>query len=215
MAGLCAAPQTADASRLFRYRDERGVMHMETSLPPAYAQVGYEVLDGRTLRVLNVVTPRLTADQLAQQARQRHKVEAAEAEAKKAEQARLREDAQQNNRDRMLLQTYATEADITRLRDDKLEGLDMILRATDNTIGHLRQNLVQMDATLAEHKAAGRASPTPLVNARAKTAIDLASQEQAAARTREEQVALRARFEGDLDRYRRLTGAMVTTADGS
>lgn len=209
------AAQTADASRLFRYRDERGVMHMETSLPPAYAQVGYEVLDGRTLKVLNVVAPALSAEQLAQQARQRQAVAAAEAEAKKAAQAQAREDTQQNNRDRMLLQTYATEADITRLRDDKLESLDTILRATDNTIGHLRQNLVQMDATAAEHKAAGRAPPAALVNARAKTAADLASQEQAAVRTREEQAALRARFEGDLDRYRRLIGAMVKTADGS
>lgn len=112
----------------------------------------------------------------------------------------------------MLLQTYASEADLTRMRDAKLENLDLILRATENTIGHLQRNLQRNDQLIAEHKAAGRQAPAAVVQARAQTAADLADQEKAAQRTRAEQEQMRARFEDDLDRYRRLTGSMQTAA---
>ncbi len=208
MVGLCATVQAVDAARLFRYRDERGVMHIGTNLPPGQAQAGYEVLDGRTLKTLNVVQPALSAEQLARQATQRRMAAEAEKAASKVEEAKRREIADQQNRDRMLLQTYADENELVRLRDIKLENLGLILQATDSTIGHLRRNLAQMDATATEHKAAGREPPSSLVQARAQTAADLVSQEKAAARTRAEQASVRASFDADLDRYRRLTGAL-------
>jgi hypothetical protein len=49
-----------------------------------------------------------------------------------------------------------------------------------------------------------------VVTARAQTASDLAEQEKAAQRTRTGQEQLRASFEADLDRYRRLTGSLKT-----
>lgn len=178
-------------------------MHIGTNLPPGQAQAGYEVLDSRSLKTLNTIPPALSAEQ-------RRMAVVAEAAASKAEQARHKEIVDQRNRDRTLLATYADEVELTRLRDSKLENLDLILHATDNTIGHLRQNLAQMDATTQEHIAAGRQPPDSLVQARARTASDLAEQEKAAVRTRDEQNALRARFDADLDRYRRLTGTLKT-----
>lgn len=210
LAILCMSTQAVDAGRLFRYRDERGVMHIGTNLPPGQAQAGYEVLDSRSLKPLNVIPPAPTAEQLAQQAAQRQAAAMAEAANSKAEQARQREIADRQNHDRMLLETYADESELAHLRDLKLESLDLILRTANNTIGHLRTNLAQMDATAQEHAAAGRQPPDSLVQARARTAADLAGQELAAERTRAEVLAVRARFEADLDRYRRLTGTVKT-----
>ncbi|WP_145931069.1 hypothetical protein [Immundisolibacter cernigliae] len=210
LAVLCTNAQAVDAGRLFRYRDERGVMHIGTNLPPGQAQAGYEVLDSRSLKRLNVIPPAPSAEQLARQAVERRTAAVAEAANSRAEQARQRDIAERRNRDRMLLETYADETDLAHLRDMKLESLDLILRTADNTIGHLRRNLAQMDATAQEHIAAGRQPPDSLVQARARTAADLAGQEQAAERTRAEQLAVRARFEADLDRYRRLTGTLKT-----
>lgn len=210
--GLLAVVPTADAGRLFRYRDTQGVMHLDTNLPPGQAQAGYEVIDGRTLKTLNVVAPAPSPEELRALAAQRRETMLAQEAARKAQEEKLSAVKEQQYRDRMLLQTYSQEGDLTRLRDAKLENLDLILRATENTIGHLHQNLRRTDALVAEHKAAGREPPAAVVSARAQTAADLASQEQAAARTRAEQADLRARFESDLDRYRRLTGTMVKTA---
>lgn len=200
--------QAADAGRLFRFRDERGVMHMGTGLPPGQAQFGYEILDGRTLRVLDVVKPAPTPAQLAQQAEQQR------AAAVAAKEAQARREAAMNaqNHDRMLVETYANESDLVRLRDTKLGNLDLILHTTEKTIDHLRQNLTQMQTTAAEHRGAGRAPPDILLAAEKRTTADLADQEQAAQRTRAEQVAVRAQFDADLDRYRALTGSLKTAS---
>lgn len=209
---LAAAPAAADAARLFRYRDAHGVMHIDTNLPPGQAQNGYEVLDQRTLKVLNVVDSAPTPQQLQARAAHRREEALAQEAAAKAEADKVAARTEQVLRDRMLLQTYADETELARLRDAKLENLDLILRAAENTIGHLRQNLLRADRLLADHKAAGRGAPAAVVKMREQTAADLASQEHAADRTRAEQAELRARFDADLDRYRRLTGTPVKTA---
>lgn len=209
---LAATPAPADAERLFRYRDARGVMHIDTNLPPGQAQGAYEVLDKRTLKVLSVIEAPPSAEELRARAQRRAETMLAEEAAKKAANDQRAAVAEQALRDRMLLQTYASEADLTRLRDAKLENLDLILRATENTVSHLQQNLERSDQLVAEHKAAGRQPPAIVVTTRAQTATDLAEQKHAAERTRAEQAALRVRFDADLDRYRRLTGSMQTAA---
>lgn len=208
LAGLCAGVQAADAGRLFRYRDASGVMHVGTSLPPGQAQAGYEILDSRTLKRLDLVAPRPTAEQLAAQARQRRR-EAAEAERAAREQ---RVDMARQNRDRMLLQTYDSELDILRLRDSKLENLDLIGRGIDNTIGHLRHNMAQLEATIAEHRAAGRTPPVRVLESRARTEQDLAEQLEFSARISAERAQTAQRFAADLDRFRLLTGGHQSTA---
>lgn len=207
MAGAWATAQAAEPLRVYRYYDARGVMHVESVLPPGQAQSGYEVLDRRTLKTLSVVAPALTPQELAEQEQRRRDAAAAQAAAQSSAQARQRDAAQQMYRDQMLLQTYASEAEMRRLRDSKLESTALILRSVEQTVRHLRENLAQMNATIVEHEAAGQAPPEALREARARTAADLAEQEQAAERIHAEQAAIRDAFESDLNRYRVLKGA--------
>ena len=204
---ISTAAQAADPSRVYRYYDARGVMHVESTLPPGQAQSGYEVLDRRTLKTLAVVAPAPSPQELAEQKRRRREAAAAQAAAQSSAQARQRDATQQAYRDQMLLQTYATEAELIRLRDTKLETMALILHSVEQTVGHLRSNLAQMDATIIEHEAAGRAPPVALLDARATTAADLAEQERAAGRIHADQAAIRDTFESDLNRYRLLTAA--------
>lgn len=201
------AAQAAEPLRVYRYYDARGVMHVESVLPPGQAQSGYEVLDRRTLRTLAVVAPAPSPQELAAQERLRREAAATQAATQRSAQARQRDVAQQMYRDQMLLQTYATEAELIRLRDTKLETVALILRSVEQTVGHLRANLAQMDATIGEHEAAGRVSPAALRDARARTAADLTEQERAAERIHADQAVIRDTFESDLTRYRLLTGA--------
>jgi len=201
------AAQAAEPLRMYRYHDARGVMHVESVLPPGQAQSGYEVLDRRTLRTLAVVAPAPSPQDVAEQERRRREAAATQAAAQRTAQARQRDVAQQMYRDQMLLQTYASEAELIRLRDTKLETMALILRSVEQTVGHLRANLAQMDTTIGEHEAAGRVSPVALLGARARTAADLAEQERAAERIHADQTAIRRAFASDLNRYRVLTGA--------
>jgi hypothetical protein len=202
-----SATQAAEPLRVYRYYDARGVMHVESVLPPGQAQSGYEVLDRRTLKTLAVITPAPSPQELAEQERRRRDAAARQAAAQRSAQARQRDAAQQMYRDQMLLQTYASEAELIRLRDTKLETIALILRSVEQTVGHLRSNLAQMDATVVEHEAAGQVPPVALLDTRARTAADLAEQVQAAERIHADQAAIRDTFESDLNRYRLLTGA--------
>ena len=198
---ISAVAPAAEPLRVYRYHDARGVMHVESTLPPGQAQSGYEVLDRRTLKTLAVVAPAPSAQELAEQERRQRGAAAAQRSA----QARQRDAAQQMYRDQMLLQTYASEAELIRLRDTKLETMALVLDSVQKTAGHLRSNLAQMDATVVEHEAAGRVPPVALRDARATPASDLAEQAQPPERIHADQAALPAPVESDLNRYRRLT----------
>lgn len=191
--------------RVFRYRDAQGVVQVSGVLPPGQAQAGYEILDGRTMRTLKVIDPAPSSAELAAQAAQQRQARLAEAAAEDAQKARQHAAAVRMQRDQMLLQTYASEAELLALRDRKLQTLDFIHGTLATTVGYLRANLKQMDATAAEHRAAGREPPSELLAARARTAADLAEQEQAAARNEVERAATSSRFTDDLLRYRELT----------
>lgn len=205
MSALTHPTHAADGRRIFRYRDTQGVLQMASVLPPDRAQAGYEILDATTLRVPDVVAPTLTHAQRAEQEASQRRANAAENAAREAEQAQRSEIARRWQRDRMLLQTYANEADLLALRDAKLESLRLIESSVENNIGHVRVNLTRMDATIAEHRGAGRAPPPRLQAARDQTAADLAEQQRAAERLQANRVAMRERFEDDLRRYRELT----------
>lgn len=207
---MMASTASAQASgkRYYRYRDANGVVQVSSILPPGQAQAGYEVLDGTSLRVLSVVPAAPTAQELAGAAAARREAALARAAAEEAAQRKRREAQSQRQRDEMLLQTYASEAELLALRDRKLQTIDLIQQTLDQTIAYLRANLGRMDTTIAEHRAAGREPPPELLAARARTADDLAEQLLAAERTQAEQATVRRRFDDDLSRYRQLTQSL-------
>jgi hypothetical protein len=202
------ASAQADGKRYYRYRDAHGVVQVSSILPPGQAQAGYEILDGVSLRVLSVVAAAPTAQELAGVAAARREAALARAAAEEAAQQRRRDAQSQQQRDQMLLQTYASEAELLALRDRKLQTIDLIRQTLDQTIAYLRANLERMDATIGEHRTAGREPPPELLAARARTADDLAEQSRAAERTQAEQATVRRRFDDDLQRYRQLTQSL-------
>lgn len=197
----------ADGRRIFRFRDAHGVLQVASVLPPDRAQAGYEILDADTLRTLAVVAPTPTDGERAALEAQQRRASAAEQAARQAEQTRQHEMAVRWQRDRMLLQTYASEADLLALRDAKLESLRLIESSVEQTIGYLRANLARLDASLDEQRQAGRTPASRMQAARDRTAADLAEQQQAAARLQADRAATGSRFEDDLRRYRELTAA--------
>ena len=207
---MIASTVSAQASgkRYYRYRDAHGVVEVSSILPPGQAQAGYEILDGVSLRVLSVVAAAPTAQELAGAVAARREANLAKAAAEQAAQQRRLDAQSQQQRDQMLLQTYASETELLALRDRKLQTIDLIRQTLDQTIAYLRANLERMDATIGEHRTAGREPPPELLAARAHTADDLAEQLLAAERTRAEQTTVRRRFDDDLHRYRQLTQSL-------
>lgn len=131
-----------------------------------------------------------------------------EAELKKreADQTAEQKAKEQAKRDEILLSTYAHEADIVYVRDRKLVQLEQSIKASQETVNSLRAALVRQEAqAAAEQKAGGVSDQT--AKAVEQTRAQVEKHEAAIAKKREEQGALRAQAESDLERYRELKGA--------
>ena len=69
-AALLGAVASTHATKLYRYQDESGETHVSQSIPPKMVQLGYEVLDGVSMRVIEVQPPVLSSEEYAASRRQ-------------------------------------------------------------------------------------------------------------------------------------------------
>ncbi|MCF5712724.1 DUF4124 domain-containing protein [Pseudomonas tremae] len=146
--------QAADApeSRLYRYVDSRGVTVIDTQgVPPDYVAKGYEVLNGRG-RVIQVVPPAPTAEQIRQ------------SEA----------DKRQTAADAQLLSLYSSVAEVDRVRARKLAELDALVGVAQGNIQGLAAQQRSLQSQAADQERAGR----PVQQALVDQLSDLRDQQQ-------------------------------------
>jgi hypothetical protein len=146
--------QAADAPEilLYRYVDGRGVTVLDRQgVPPEYAGKGYEVLNSRG-RVVQVVPPPPTAEQLQQA--QAAKVQAAA--------------------DAQLLHLYSSTADVDRAKARKLAELDGLIEAAQKNLVGLNSQQGSLQSKAADQERAGRPVPQTLIDQMA----DLREQQQ-------------------------------------
>ena len=199
--GVAATPDASAATKkkapaakesVYRCRDARGQSHFGQAIPPPCMDQDVEVLD-ETGRVVRIIPGRRTLEQLEAQ-------KAAE-EAQKA--------AQQ--RDRTLLATYLSVADIERLRDQRLELLEQQSRVTHQYIGNLREREARLMADVQRYRPynADRnapALPDHVAEDIVNTVNGLQVYEQELAKNTAEQEQLRREFAADIARFKELKG---------
>lgn len=193
------APTALAQSRLYRWVDDEGVVHYGDHIPPEYAGRDREILNTQGIPV-GFEEGEVTDAERAL-VRQREATAAAEQEAK-AEIAR---------RDRMLLQTYLSVADIEDLRDRRLELLESQIKVTELYLSNLRERLATLQREAGRYKPYSekedaREVPADLALDMSQTASSITLYEQTLVRTRRDQEALKASFDSDISRFRELKG---------
>ncbi|AAY35290.1 hypothetical protein [Pseudomonas syringae] len=136
--------QAADAPepRLYRYVDSRGVTVIDTQgVPPDYVAKGYEVLNSRG-RVVQVVPPAPTAEQIRQ------------SEA----------DKRQAAADAQLLSLYSSVAEVDRMKARKLAELDALVGVALGNIQGLAAQQRSLQGQAADLERAGRPVQQALVD---------------------------------------------------
>ncbi|MBN1239303.1 MAG: DUF4124 domain-containing protein [Gammaproteobacteria bacterium] len=186
-------------TRLYRWVDDQGVVHYGDRVPPEYANRDRDVLNDRGVTVdrqqgaLTEAEQKALEDQKAAEAAER---------AARAEVAR---------RDRMLLETYLSVADIEDLRDRRLELLESQIQVTELYIENLRESLDRLYVEAQRYKPYSDRQDAPELPADLAAEIESAENsidvyEQQLQRTREDQVKLRSAFDADIERFRELKG---------
>ena len=187
-----AATKSASGEAVYRCRDARGQSHFGQAIPEKCLDQDVEVLDSSG-RVVRVIPGRRSLEQVAQQ-------KAAEDAAKVAAQ-----------RDRTLLATYISVADIERLRDQRLELLEQQNRVTGQYIANLRERearLINDVQRFRPYSDSPKAQPLPdhLSEEIVNTVNGLQVYEQELAKNTTEQERLRTEFAADIARFKELKG---------
>jgi hypothetical protein len=199
VAALSLPATSVAQSRMYRWVDDKGVVHYGDTVPPQFANRDRDVLNQQAISVgfeEGEVTPE-----------ERAEIERLETEADGAARAK----AEIARRDRMLLQTYLSVADIEDLRDRRLELLESQIKVTELYLSNLRKRFTGLQQEASRFKpystdAAARQIPENLALDLSRTEASISLYEQTLARTRNDQQNLKAAFDEDIVRFKQLKG---------
>lgn len=187
--GIALAAQSNKGSDkpLYKWVDEKGVVHYGDSVPPQYAKQ-----ERRVLNTQGVEVGRL----------EREKTDAERA----ADAARNRVTANARQRDQILLTSYVSVDQIEEVRDQRLDLIEGQVRVTaqylDTLQGRLK-NLQTQAHFFRPYSTNDTAGPMPdqLAEDLVRTVKEIRQHERNLAGKRAEQEALREQFQSDIDRY--------------
>lgn len=138
----------------YRYVNDQGVKVMDHSIPPAFSQRGYEVLNAAG-RVIKVVPPALTEQDI---------------KALEARQA-IKEEYEQLSR------RYSSAEDIEQAKLRQLERLDANIALVRGNINNLKRQIDGIGVKAAEFERAAKPVPPSLLDSLDKTKTELANTE--------------------------------------
>ncbi len=180
----------------YRCKDGAGQTHYGDSLPPACAGFDTEVLNDRGMVSRVIEGERTKAARVER--------EAAEKKARDERDAR-------EQRDRMLIDTYQTVADIERLRDQRIELLVSQYRVTEQNIRNLRERQTRVEQQIARFKPYNeQANAPPLPDHLAEELVNIVNGQrvyrESLAKNKEEQTQVKTAFAADIKRFKELKG---------
>ncbi|NNM61258.1 MAG: DUF4124 domain-containing protein [Steroidobacteraceae bacterium] len=177
---------------VYRWVDGRGIVHYGDQIPPKYSTREREVVNPE-----GIVVQRLSAQKTPAEI-------AAEQQKELAAKAR-------RERDRNLLNTYVSVEDIKRLRDRRLTLLEDQVKVTAQFLDILDAKLAKLLAASGRYRpyaADPKAPPMPdqLADDIVRVRNDIHTQRQNLAEKQGEATAMRAQFDSDIARFKKLKG---------
>jgi hypothetical protein len=198
LAGAVALAPLPGAATMYKWVDDKGVVHYSDKMPPEAVNKGSTQLSPQGIPVKKVdpaATPEAVKAREAEQERQK------EAARQQGEQAR---------RDRALLDSYTTEADIDLARARAVKTVEDALQSAAS----YRTQLQKRKVALLERKASYGGKPVPPDIDRDLAAIDaeLARDATLATQKAKQLVEIKARYDADKARWRQLNGGGAAAA---
>ncbi|MGD2073551.1 MAG: DUF4124 domain-containing protein [Gammaproteobacteria bacterium] len=192
---LCLPTLAAHAGKFYKWIDEHGQVRYGDRLPPEYAKRRNETLNSQGI-VVETRAAQKTPEQLAEERRL--------AVLKAEEKRRRREQA---HKDRILLDTFTNEDEMVLTRDGKIEAIEAIIRVTRGRIDKSKKRLSELTRRAADLERSGQPVPAELTRQIADTHGQIDQNLEYIDNRRQEQQAIRAKFERDIRRFRELKTA--------
>lgn len=192
-----AQQNPADQKKVYRWTDEKGVVHYGDRIPPEYSRGEAAVLNNQGVTV-GIRPAQKTPEQLEREAAQRE----------------IREKEQQ--RDSFLLTTYTSVRDIEQLRDQRLQQMADARRSIEAYVESLQGRLMSLHERVQVFRPYNEAPnarrmPDELAQDLVRTLKEVAVQRAQMAERMAEDRALRQQFQLDIDRYKMLRSKVAST----
>ena len=197
LASAAIAQIPADQKKVYRWTDEKGVVHYGDRIPPEYSRGEASVLNNQGVTI-GIRPAQKTPEQIELETAQRE----------------IREKAQQ--RDSFLLTTYTSVHDIEQLRDQRLQQMSDARKSTEAYIEALQGRLLSLHERVQVFRPyneapAARRMPDELAQDLVRTLKEVSGQRAQMAERMAEDRALRQQFQLDIDRYRMLRSKVAST----
>ena len=199
VAAQTAGSGVTHTEKLYRWVDDKGVVHYGDSIPPEYSKQQRDVLNKQGVQIGTM--------------------DAEKSPAQVAEELRLREAVKQTlARDEILLRTYLSSEQIEQLRDQRLDLIEGQIKVTTLYLHGRRAKLMELHTQSGHfrpYSSAPDAPPMPdwLAEDLVRTVNNIKLQEDNLQTKRAEQEALREQFHRDIVRFQELkaTQAIIRT----
>jgi hypothetical protein len=194
-AAMLAASGTARAA-MYKWVDEKGVVHYTDKMPPEAVGKASIELNKQGIPV-NRTEQALTPEQRR----------AIELEAQRAKEA-ARAQEEINRRDRALVSSYTSEAEIDLARNRAMQTINNVISSSQA----FSEQLTKRKADVEEKKVQSAGKPIVAVLDRELESIDteLARQSDLIAQKQKELVTITAKYDADKQRWRELVAAKAT-----
>ena len=177
---------------LYKWVDEQGVTHYGDHIPPEYASQEQHIMNSQGVEISRLDAQK-SADQMA------------------AEEQKRIEAQQSQNRDRNLLNTYASVQEIERLRDQRVTLLSDQIKVTSQFLEVLNGRLNKLRTASMHFKpynndAAAPPMPDQVAEDLVRVGNDIRTQQQNLHEKRSEEATMRKQFDSDIQRFKELKG---------
>ena len=190
---VCGYALADSGTKMYRWVDKDGVVHYGSVIPPEYAQQQSQTLNAQG-QVVQTQQAEKTPAQLA-----------AEAKAKQDADQRAQAAAAAKARDRVLLDTYSSTADITRDRDSKLAAIDTQINVLSGSIASLQTTLAEYQSRASELSGSNKPVPANLQKQIDTTRQQLVANQQNLLAQQQRKKQVSDQFAADMTRYQELT----------
>lgn len=198
-AGATLAGAVEKVGSLYKWTDENGQVHYSDTPPPEIAKQERQVLNDRGV-VVETLAAQKTEEQLAAEQKQR---ELEEQQRKAAE--------EQAARDKVLLSTYATVADIERTRDNRIAAIDAQIRVASGTVASLEEQVIDLETRAKAFTDQNKPVPAPIQRDLDKARKLLLDNQKFMVKRKQEQEEVRAHYDTEIAHFKEVKGISDTT----
>ena len=132
-----------DAAKLYKWVDEDGNIRYSDRLPPPQINKGHETLNPQGIVIKRTAAAKTEVELAAAQQAQE------ELEAKLAAEKKIKE--KQDHKDLVLLLTFSSEAELGRVKDNRLDVLESVIKLIKKSITTTEEKLASLELTAEQN----------------------------------------------------------------